>query len=92
MRTRTLSLKKGDKSCEQTKTIQKKCKKGECRSRRDFDTFTVSNGARFFFFFFFFLSSSLCLIANRFVGDDRSMPIRERHVERMRESDDDENR
>jgi len=28
-RSRTLSLKKGDKSCEQTKTIQKKCKKGE---------------------------------------------------------------
>ncbi|XP_033223811.1 uncharacterized protein LOC117177308 isoform X2 [Belonocnema kinseyi] len=29
-RTRTLSLKKGDKSCEQNKTIQKKCKKA-CR-------------------------------------------------------------
>ncbi|XP_014614100.1 uncharacterized protein LOC122522234 isoform X2 [Polistes fuscatus] len=29
-RSRTLSLKKGDKSCEQTKTIQKKCKKA-CR-------------------------------------------------------------
>ncbi|XP_076242927.1 uncharacterized protein LOC143184516 [Calliopsis andreniformis] len=29
-RSRTLSLKKGDKSCEQTKTIQKKCKK-PCR-------------------------------------------------------------
>ncbi|XP_076286223.1 uncharacterized protein LOC143211943 [Lasioglossum baleicum] len=29
-RSRTLKLKKGDKSCEQTKTIQKKCKK-PCR-------------------------------------------------------------
>lgn len=29
-RSRTLNLKKGDKSCEQTKTIQKKCKKA-CR-------------------------------------------------------------
>lgn len=29
-RSRTLTLKKGDKSCEQTKTIQKKCKKA-CR-------------------------------------------------------------
>lgn len=29
-RSRTLSLKKGDKSCEQTKIIQKKCKKA-CR-------------------------------------------------------------
>ncbi|XP_012285187.1 uncharacterized protein LOC105702294 isoform X2 [Orussus abietinus] len=29
-RTRTLNLKKGDDSCEQTKTIQKKCKKA-CR-------------------------------------------------------------
>jgi len=32
-RTRSLTLKKGDKSCEQTKTIQKKCKKGTGRSR-----------------------------------------------------------
>ncbi|XP_015190213.1 PREDICTED: uncharacterized protein LOC107073885 isoform X3 [Polistes dominula] len=30
-RSRTLNLKKGDKSCEQTKTIQKKCKKAACR-------------------------------------------------------------
>ncbi|KAK0180807.1 hypothetical protein PV327_003152 [Microctonus hyperodae] len=30
MRQRTLSLKKGDKTCEQTKIIQKKCKKA-CR-------------------------------------------------------------
>ncbi|XP_043248591.1 uncharacterized protein LOC122395231 isoform X2 [Colletes gigas] len=29
-RSRTLNLKKGDKSCEQTKTIEKKCKKA-CR-------------------------------------------------------------
>ncbi|CAK9803017.1 hypothetical protein ANTPLA_LOCUS3415 [Anthophora plagiata] len=29
-RSRTLNLKKGDKSCEQTRTIQKKCKKA-CR-------------------------------------------------------------
>jgi hypothetical protein len=30
MKTRTMNLKKGDKTCEQTKTIQKKCKKA-CR-------------------------------------------------------------
>lgn len=31
LRSRTLNLKKGDKSCEQTKIIQKKCKKGKSR-------------------------------------------------------------
>ncbi|XP_043287310.1 uncharacterized protein [Venturia canescens] len=32
-RTRSLTLKKGDKSCEQSKTIQKKCKKA-CRYKK----------------------------------------------------------
>lgn len=35
MRSRTLTLKKGDQAaCEATKTIQKKCKKGKYKSAR----------------------------------------------------------
>ncbi|XP_057334978.1 uncharacterized protein LOC130673786 [Microplitis mediator] len=40
MRSRSLSLKKGDKTCEQTKNIQKKCKKGKA-CRYDKGTFSA---------------------------------------------------